>query len=420
MKIIKATTLALLAFFFLAVTSYSGAAETGSSASKVKLYPAQTPTPIPESKGTGSSEGEESLKPGSAAKSNPAPKDQKQQQKDNNLKQKVEAEINRSQKFKGITVEVSNNTILLSGKLPSAQQREELRAFVADRMKIDPKNINVTGVQVEQSSNLNSQNTNNSNAGTGNKNVGTAADTNNEEGDEAAGSTWDLLISILKGAALVVGVLLVIGLFAYAIKNFINNMRDMIDGHFSRVKKRQDDLSAKLESSVADIKKDFNKRIAELQDEVVALKRNVKSNHQEMLDGVRRSGSATSPALAGYQTQSAPKENIFPVSAEEFLNKRRRSALVVKPDFQNDILVQDPEENGELMLVQDFSVPGGLFYVVPKVGYFQTKADFYNYYEKYYKCHRPASGEVWIIEPAVVDKVSGGWELREQGELEVK
>jgi hypothetical protein len=51
---------------------------------------------------------------------------------------------------------------------------------------------------------------------------------------------------------------------------------------------------------------------------------------------------------------------------------------------------------------------------------FQTKQEFHSYYERYYECQRPSAGDVWIIDPAVVSTVPGGWELREKGVLEVR
>nr|MDQ5835389.1 hypothetical protein [Acidobacteriota bacterium] len=145
-----------------------------------------------------------------------------------------------------------------------------------------------------------------------------------------------------------------------------------------------------------------------------------------ILDGVRRAGASSAAyagSSSGYAAQSPrfeKEEPAFPAAAEDYLNRNRRSAVVVKPDFQNGILVQDAEGQGEFMLVRDHSAPDELLYVIPRTGYFQTKQDFLTYYAKYYECARPSAGTVWIVQPAVVDRVSGGWSLREKGELEVR
>jgi hypothetical protein len=99
-----------------------------------------------------------------------------------------------------------------------------------------------------------------------------------------------------------------------------------------------------------------------------------------------------------------------------------RYANVVRPDFQNGLLVSAPDGKGELMLIRDSRTPDDTqpLFVVPRATQFQTKQDFYTYYEKYYDCVRPSAGDVWIIDPAVVEKVSGGWQLREKGVLEIR
>ena len=99
-----------------------------------------------------------------------------------------------------------------------------------------------------------------------------------------------------------------------------------------------------------------------------------------------------------------------------------RFANIVKPDFQNGILINDPEGKGELMLIRDSRYPDETqpLFVVPRYAQFQTPQDFHTYYEKYYDCMKPGAGEVWIIDPAVVEKVSGGWLLREKGVLEIR
>jgi hypothetical protein len=100
----------------------------------------------------------------------------------------------------------------------------------------------------------------------------------------------------------------------------------------------------------------------------------------------------------------------------------QRQVNVIRPDFQNGILVNDPNGKGELLLIKDSKLPEGdqPLFIVPRATQFQTKQDFYTYYEKYYDCAKPSAGDVWIIDPAVVSTVQGGWQLREKGVLEVR
>jgi len=190
-------------------------------------------------------------------------------------------------------------------------------------------------------------------------------------------------------------------------------------------RERYAEYARQTREALAALNTSVSNGMAELQSEIRELRRGLQDDNRAILDGVRRAG-ASSAAYAAYPAgYAAPSPRVkeepdFPAAAEEFLNKNRRGAVVVKPDFQNGILVQDAEGNGELVLVRDYGAPDELLYVVPRVGYFQTKQDFYNYYDRYYECARPSAGTVWIVQPAVVDRANGGWLLREKGELEVR
>ncbi len=128
-----------------------------------------------------------------------------------------------------------------------------------------------------------------------------------------------------------------------------------------------------------------------------------------------------------YEPPPAPirEEPEFPVSAETYLQRMKgsnRPSTVIRPDFQNGILVKDAEGRGELVLVEDSAGPVDFqrLFVVPSVSQFQMKQDFYNYYDGYYECDQPTAGDVWIVHPAIVEKVNGGWRLMEKGRLEVR
>lgn len=222
----------------------------------------------------------------------------------------------------------------------------------------------------------------------------------------------------------VLGVLLVLGLIGYGVKTFVDSSRARTEAHFADVVRRQDDLARRTGEAL----KLLSNRVVEVQSEVRELRRVSQDDSRNVLDAVRRAGASSAAAYASYPASgysaSTPRfereEPTFPAAAEDYLNKNRRGAVVVKTDFHNGILVQDSEGSGEFMLVRDLNAPDELFYAVPRIGYFQTKQDFLNYYDRYYECSRPSAGTVWIVQPAVVDRVSGGWSLREKGELEVR
>lgn len=341
---------------------------------------------------------------------------------DNELKKRIEGDL-KEKKIKGAKVSVSQGIVTLTGEVGNESQKTEAEQSAERFTGEKPENYltapsgsntgsNISGSGQQDGSGSKGDNTNAGTQPSGNKN----ASAESEEGS----SLW----TAIKWTLAIIGLLFAVGLLGYAILLYVRSRRAMMDDYFKDVRNRQDGLATKLDTSITALKKEFNERITGLKDEIKILSTNLKDDRREILDGVRRLSGAAAPVYPGYPNQmAAQKENVhtFPISADDYLSKVKKGATVVKPDFQNGILVQDSDGVGELMLVQDSdAAPGGLFYVVPKVGYFQTKQDFHNYYEKYYDCARPTSGEVWIVEPAVVDKVSGGWELRDKGELEIK
>lgn len=103
----------------------------------------------------------------------------------------------------------------------------------------------------------------------------------------------------------------------------------------------------------------------------------------------------------------------FPASAMEYLNKVKAQKKV-RFNYEDDLLVAD--EGGEFILI-----PNGKEHsiVLPELIRFTSKQEFYDYYENHFHCENPAPGEVIILYPAVVNKVEGGWKLKEAGRLAV-
>lgn len=170
--------------------------------------------------------------------------------------------------------------------------------------------------------------------------------------------------------------------------------------------------------ALASTQNDLSSRLYELHTEVRSLSRVVR-------DSVANRERNPPPPYPSYSSSLEPaykEEPEFPISAVDYLGKMNRFANVVRPDFQNGILVNDPDGKGELVLIRDARVADDTqpLFVVPRTTQFQTKQDFYTYYEKYYDCAKPSAGDVWIIDPAVVSRVAGGWQLREKGVLEIR
>jgi hypothetical protein len=233
---------------------------------------------------------------------------------------------------------------------------------------------------------------------------------------------WSTLILALQ----VIGGLLLLVLFGTLLSYLWKrswravelNVSRVVAGHLAATREAQPDYAPKL-SSLSSAQADMSSRLTELDTELRSLARLVRESL-----AARRSDHNQSYTGLNYHSQfesASPKdEPEFPVSAVDYLGKMNRFANVVRPDFQNGILVNDPDGAGELVLIRDSRDDTQPFFVVPRATQFQTKQDFYTYYQKYYDCARPSAGDVWIIGPAVVEKVAGGWQLREKGMLEIR
>src|SRR5215213_3224951 len=236
--------------------------------------------------------------------------------------------------------------------------------------------------------------------------------------------TWDLTLV----AAKVAGGLLVLALIGMGLLSLRNQSRHRLETYLgkaataqvSATREAQKELLDKL-SSLATAQNDTNTRLHEVHTEIRSLARLTRESSPNRGDG-RIYASLASPSYTQNDPSPPKEEPEFPVSAVDYLGKMTRFSNVVRPDFQNGILVNDPDGIGELMLIRDSRLPDETqpLFVIPRNTQFQTKQDFYTYYEKYYDCSRPSAGDVWIIDPAVVERVSGGWQLREKGVLEIR
>jgi hypothetical protein len=235
---------------------------------------------------------------------------------------------------------------------------------------------------------------------------------------------WSIIVLALQVVGGLLVLVLIAGVLTYlwkrAWKTVEFNVGQVVAGHVAATREAQPDYAPKL-SSLSSAQAEMSSRLTELDTEVRSLARLVRESL-----ATRRPDRNSPYGGGGFNYHSpvedpAPKDEAeFPVSAVDYLGKMNRFANVVRPDFQNGILVNDPDGTGELVLIRDSRDETQPLFVVPRATQFQTKQDFYTYYQKYYDCVRPSAGDVWIIGPAVVEKVAGGWQLREKGMLEVR
>jgi hypothetical protein len=254
--------------------------------------------------------------------------------------------------------------------------------------------------------------------------VSPSAQLGNIEGDnekEGGLISFLVLVSGAIGAAVLI-VLIVFGVLRLRRgfwAKFDDHLNEIVQIHTARIERRQDELGKQL-LLISNHHQSGSSRLESIEGELQALGRRVR---QGTSDGRGSQRDSVPQAFDQYSRQSAPVlEPDFPASVDQYLARMKRNSTVVKPDFQNGILVNDLDGKGELVLIRDTNVPDDAqpLFLLPRVGQFQTKQEFHSYYERYYECGRPSAGDVWIIDPAIVSTVPGGWELREKGVLEVR
>lgn len=198
-----------------------------------------------------------------------------------------------------------------------------------------------------------------------------------------------------------------------------------IQRDFDAVADRHD----KLHQDFTSFKNQQASEVADLKQQISHLEREQHKLSKQLARSATEPNHNTFAVDRYYERPSAPapvkEEPEFPVAAETYLrrlNGVNRQSTVIRPDFQNGILVKDADGRGELLLIEDPHTPFDYqrLLVVPSVSEFQMRQDFYNYYDSYYECDQPGAGPIWILNPAIVEKVNGGWRLTEKGRLEVR
>lgn len=137
----------------------------------------------------------------------------------------------------------------------------------------------------------------------------------------------------------------------------------------------------------------------------------------------RNGAKAEELANLGRQEGDKPKRPVlvFPLSAAECEEKLHGFAKVVRHDGFRQMLVDGPGGKGEFAVTTETGLANSCndLFVVPRITTFQSESTYANLYAGYYEGGTRQLGEVWIVKPAIVDKVSGGWRLREKGVLQV-
>ncbi len=223
----------------------------------------------------------------------------------------------------------------------------------------------------------------------------------------------DWLSTILNWALFGVFGLIIIGIIGAGIY-FLNKRksreREEIARNFGEIKRKTGSLEQKIKD-LTDVSTKLSAQIAAQNNEIRNLKQNFSNSSAA-------APSRAAPVNYPIPPSAPPEEPQFPVAVDDYLAKTKSGATPVKFDYKEGMLVPDAEREAGLLVVRDGA--NGAFYLVPGFGFFQTKSDFTNYFERYYTCARPMGGTVFIRQPATVNQVNGGWQLAQTGELEVR
>jgi len=159
--------------------------------------------------------------------------------------------------------------------------------------------------------------------------------------------------------------------------------------------------------------------VTRLREEVSREMEELRRSYRDIRVGQRPAAAAVAPdPFAHLDRMPAPDPGpTFPSLVSDYLSRVSDSKkLEVEADFRTNLFV--PAPGGPFVLVQDDDGTGSGI-VLPK-SRLQKSQEFVSYYKGYYYCDSPSAGEVFVVEPAVVDHASGGWRLRSPGRLELR
>lgn len=224
-------------------------------------------------------------------------------------------------------------------------------------------------------------------------------------------ATLILLAQVLLALA-VLGALAYAGWFVFKLNRRVGDLETMhgkVVQRFVVLEKtlgEQKAYALTVESGVTRLRDDMARGIGELQ-----------RSYRDMRTGQRPAAVAPDPFAYLDRGPVRDPGPTFPALVSDYLSKVSESKKVeVEADFRTNLFV--PAPGGPFVLVQDDDGTGSGI-VLPK-SRLQKGQEFVSYYKGIYYCDSPSAGEVFIVEPAVVDHTGSGWRLRSPGRLELK
>jgi hypothetical protein len=281
----------------------------------------------------------------------------------------------------------------------------------ATQNKPSPTQARSPNSRQEQSTEIDEPNSSQPESSGGKKQNGEVVEKSKNDAEVQA--SWFDFDFLFKWGLIALTSLLVLGGIvagAYFLRRNKQRERGEIVANFSQLKKQQKAFGEEIKQ-LSEVSKNLSQQIALQKTEISGLKQ-LSRNPSYV------SAPPSPPTISAYRQPAEVPQ--FPVSVDDYLAKVKNVAIPVKYERKEKMLVQDGENEGGLLVVRDDSAAGDLLYLVPSFGFFQTKSDYTSYFENYYACARPTGGSVWIRQPATVNRVNGGWQLAQQGELEVR
>lgn len=109
-------------------------------------------------------------------------------------------------------------------------------------------------------------------------------------------------------------------------------------------------------------------------------------------------------------------EPVFPCSVATLRSSMRRQLTTLQFDPQSNLLTESA--GGAYILLEGSK--SRLPIAVPNRSHLSSKEDYYSCYYELFNCDNAVAGEVFVLSPAVIEKVENGWVLREPGSIEIK
>lgn len=221
-----------------------------------------------------------------------------------------------------------------------------------------------------------------------------------------------LLGKILTGLA-AIALLGYAGWFVFKLNRRVGELKrrhnDVVQrlGVFEKALGEQDVFAQSVNSGLVRMREDVSREMEEL-----------RRSYRDMRGGQRAPAAAAAVELfPQVEREPAPDPGpSFPALVSDYLSRVSDSKKVeVISDFRTHLFV--PESGGPFVLVQDEDGTGSGI-VLPKAR-LQRGQEFAHYRGTYY-CDSPSAGDVFVVEPAVVERADGGWRLRRPGRLELK